>query len=561
MKHFTILLSLFFALSFNSKASHVEGGEITWNCLSNGQYVFSMVVYISCNNSAAHIFQDETIDIVGTPLPTNGITSIIVKPDSNALQSANGGDTSPSCTANYGTPYSCNTGSPFTTKAFLYKSDPITLTGVPPSSGWKFYWTTACCRSTSDNINSRLSNTVLRSIMYPSVNNTVVDFCFDSSPRFVELPQLLLCRSSLQTYNHVAQDKEGDSLSYAWGQVLSGSSNSVQPVNYSPGYNFNNPTPDAFANPSNIPSSLNATSGDVEFAVYSGSNSEQFLTVVEVTNWRNNRAISRVYREVPFTIVDCPTLPSGRVNQLPTFSIPVPLANDGVYRDSVVAGTLISHSVNVTDFDSVGMMNNNFQNVTLVVYGESFNTNYALNGSCRDTNRASCAYLLPSPSLNPNNYPVQYELNGIAGISTSFRWQTDCTDLKDSLFSKTHYFTFKFLDDHCPVPQIGYKTMAITVIPSSQPCSTITSVADVSKFQHQFSLFPNPGTGRFTINGNEMLESVEMKIRNIHGQLVQREVYLNASKYVFDLNSESGVYFVQLKNNKGETANFKLIKQ
>src|SRR6187402_3028654 len=47
-KHYVIL---FFAvlLSFSLKASHLMGGDITWVCLGNGQYKFTMRVYRDCN--------------------------------------------------------------------------------------------------------------------------------------------------------------------------------------------------------------------------------------------------------------------------------------------------------------------------------------------------------------------------------------------------------------------------------------------------------------------------------------------------------------------------------
>ena len=35
-------------LCSTSKASHLMGGEITWECLSTGKYVFHMIVYRDC---------------------------------------------------------------------------------------------------------------------------------------------------------------------------------------------------------------------------------------------------------------------------------------------------------------------------------------------------------------------------------------------------------------------------------------------------------------------------------------------------------------------------------
>ena len=48
-----LFLLLIIGFSFQVKASHLMGGEITWECLKSGpnvgQYIFQMKVYRDCN--------------------------------------------------------------------------------------------------------------------------------------------------------------------------------------------------------------------------------------------------------------------------------------------------------------------------------------------------------------------------------------------------------------------------------------------------------------------------------------------------------------------------------
>ncbi|SVE43666.1 uncharacterized protein METZ01_LOCUS496520, partial [marine metagenome] len=73
-----LLLLLLFVISFSQvRASHLEGGEITWECIKSGptagMYIFKMKVYRDCNgvtvNAAA-----QTIQVHNHP----SITSIVV---------------------------------------------------------------------------------------------------------------------------------------------------------------------------------------------------------------------------------------------------------------------------------------------------------------------------------------------------------------------------------------------------------------------------------------------------------------------------------------------------
>ena len=138
-------------------------------------------------------------------------------------------------------------------------------------------------------------------------------------------------------------------------------------------------------------------------------------------------------------------------------------------------------------------------------------------------------------------------------------WQTDCNDLNANGTAKTHHFTIKAKDDFCPVPGVMYQTISVRVTPSPS-CNTITSL-EGAEFQNQIVLYPNPTSGVVILNGLSITGEYNVVIRNIQGQLVQEQQFKNKSNLEIDLKCKAGVYFIQVRNEKGETANLKVVKQ
>jgi hypothetical protein len=75
------------------------------------------------------------------------------------------------------------------------------------------------------------------------------------------------------------------------------------------------------------------------------------------------------------------------------------------------------------------------------------------------------------------------------------------------------------------------------------------------------SIWPNPTTGKITIQLVENDSPLELSIFDITGKLLlQKEVARNVTNVTTDLNGESGVYFIKLKSNL-KTATYKVIKK
>tara|TARA_B100000508_G_C11425190_1_gene260439 strand:- start:39 stop:803 length:765 start_codon:yes stop_codon:yes gene_type:complete len=245
-----LFLLAFIPIYTPTNAGHLIGGEIGWQCLSNGKFVFHMSLYRECSG-IPWSFRNDTLRIHGSTLP-NGRTSIVLKPDSVAFLADNSGDQSPKCTSQYGSPDTCPNGDDGSIQKFPYKSDPITIGGIPPASGWHFYYDAPCCRpSGMANLNST-GALLLRAIMFPTVGNDSTDICYDSSPMFTEIPPFNTCRGEKITYNHIVRDIDFDSIGLSWGNPINGPISAPVPLTYRASFSHNNPTPNTSYNLSNI---------------------------------------------------------------------------------------------------------------------------------------------------------------------------------------------------------------------------------------------------------------------------------------------------------------------
>ena len=487
MKKLLYLLS-FVLLPFISNASHLLGGEITWTCLPNGQYIFSMTVYRDCSGISWN-FQNETIDILGNPLPTNGIngpaiSSITIKPDRIRLANSNNGDLSPSCTPVVDSSFSCANYDNGSVQMFTYTSDPVNLTGTPPTTGWRFFWEGPCCRPNDlRNVNTTNLNggMLLRAVMYPLPGGLPADPCFDSSPFFRALPATLICRGSDFTYNQTALDEDLDSLAYSWDRPYDPPLLNPQALSYKAGFSFTNPTPDRNQNSDNIPASLDPLTGLTQLAVFSGVGIEKYLTVVKVDAYRSGQKISTVFREVPIAIFDCPDLPgsSGVQNNPPEVKL------NGISGNSLVvtatAGQTVKVPVEVIDNDRTNVAPFQ-QELTLTPDGLLFTRSktgpsqgYAadpVGEPCIITSKDvhPCAYLRNSgPFVDPTATPPVSVIQGLGVINTEFVWQTSCNHVErrtgmPGTNEGVHNFVLRVQDDHCPIPGINYPTITVRVV-------------------------------------------------------------------------------------------------
>ena len=492
MKRISILfLSFFLFLGINEfKASHTLGGEISWFCDANGNYIFEMKFYRDCSGISWG-YGEETISIFGSPLPTNAfgnpINSILLRPDSARFEINNNGDMSPKCDPLLGNQLQCpnqnNTAANGIIQVFYYRSDPIQLSGKPGPTGWVFRWESACCRpGNMENVNTP-GPLILKAAMF-RLPGAASDSCRDNSPDFRALPSSVVCRGNEFTYNPAAIDRDLDSLVYRWGRPTGPPIEAPVFLEYKTGYTFNNPTPDKTFDIDNTPATLNPLTGVTEFKIVNGGGVLKYLLVFRVDSYREGQRIASIWREFPISVFNCSKFPNNTTNTVPIVKV------DGIdTRDALieaVAGQELRQGIQVTDNDITGV-GTQIQTITVVPDGLLFSTNRSSSFPCQVAGKdlSPCAFLQKStPFLDQTVSPPVYKLEGLGGVATEFVWQTDCkhvsrTTGKPGTNSGIYSFVFRVSDDNCPIPNINYPSITVRVrdpFPLTEPIMKGASV-------------------------------------------------------------------------------------
>lgn len=441
MSKLILILFLILGLSFHSRATHVMGGEITWEC-QGGNYVFTLVFFRDCNGAEVNTVS-ENLRVWNHPT----LTSI-------ALPFVARIDISPSCNPVAGSPspLTCGIGANGgngigALEKVVYKSAPISIPGTPPANGWIFTYENFSRSSALTNIsNPSTYGITLAAKMYAIPGS--VGGCVDSSPTFLQEPYFVSCAGTPYKYNMNAVDPDLDSIAIDFGipynhfpTGIYDPPNNPIPIPFESGFSFSSPTPDASLNPSNIAAQINASTGELNFTSYTVGN---YVVKASVKSYRNGVLIAEVEREMQLVVMACSS-----ANNPPVINAPF---GAGLFETTVNAGSLVNFNLNSTDIEL--LQDGSPQSNLLTASGPMFGTNF--------TSATGCA-IAPCATLNAT--PI---ISGIQGVNTTFNWQTTCDHLVgadgNALDVIPYHFVFKVQDDFCQVPKVSYATVTINVV-------------------------------------------------------------------------------------------------
>jgi gliding motility-associated-like protein len=483
-----LLVCLFYT---KTQASHLMGGEITWECQGNGSYIFTVKLYRDCNGSAGedsitvYVFNNPALDSIRLRISARKDISPMCNPNGPVI----------SCSTAEQDPNWPNSKKPVTgaVQEAIFKSYPINLSGVPPAQGWVFTYD-ECCRNQSiaNLVSPSQYGFTLRAIMY-SYNGKNAGPCFDSSPTFLESPSSVICLGYPFTYNHNASDKDLDSLSYSWEAPYGDFSgkydppNNPFPIKFADGYNYKSPLPGTKQDARNVPATINAATGEISFTSFTMGS---FVTVVKVEAWKCNQKVAEIYREMQIVLLPC------SINEKPVVTFTT-------YNDTVQAGELVNFTIRGND---KGFLVDGVTPQTLTITATGTQLGTSTSTGCLNP---PCATLSPAAPIS-----------GQTDVSAEFNWQTTCAHLSNNTgcnpHPNTYTFVFKTQDDFCPAPAQNISTVSITVlankvVPSPQPrCVAVlpngdvtltwTPVLNLEKTFNSYHIFSSKSpTGPFTI--------------------------------------------------------------
>ncbi|MEC9209914.1 MAG: hypothetical protein VX762_05760, partial [Bacteroidota bacterium] len=525
MKKLLLFLVIIFSF-FQVKATHLMGGEITWECIKDptnpnvGQYIFYMKLYRDCDGTTLSMLS-ENIEVWENGVNIMNINCAFV---SNT-------DISPLCdVVNSGNPQlDCYGPTPAgAVEEYLYQSLPVTLVGTPPVSGWHFTWD-SCCRNGAIT-NLVLSSTTspsegftLRAAMYPFTDPATglvvpADPCFDSSPVFNESPKTIICAGYPFAYSHNASDPELDSIRYYWAEPLDDffGTYDPDPANGTPaaipfvaGFAFNSPLPGTPA--------LNPVSGEISYSTTVGQ-AGYYATVTRVDAFKCGQKIAEIHRDIQAVLIFCPSM-SGVPNDPP--QVPAPVGSQIWTIDPMGSSLLDSYETTVTagelvTFNIIGLDSNLYngttpQDLTMEISGGQILD--IATGTCANP---PCATFVSLAGLPP---PI-ISLGVVEGV---FQWQTSCdhvsSDIACGRTTNLYQFSVKVFDDFCPAPAIRNVTLMVyveadnqMVVSEIQPTCfgndgviTITpslSITQIDWDAELFDLFGNLVAGTYNISGN-----------------------------------------------------------
>ncbi len=263
-----IYFLLFLFLTTDLHATHILGGEISYECLQPNVYQVKLVYYRDCTG----IGMPQQYNITAFYSCTQYTVTV-------GLQSTV--DVSP---VFWGNMSSCNGGPGLGVQK-------VTYTGVftaAPNCGPIFYGASTCCRSPSI---TNISDPSLSDIRLETIN-VETSIC-NSTPIFNSTPIMMGCVNQTLIYDQMAYDLEGDSLTYS----LIDCQSTQGPVWYNPAYSGN-----AFLG-TFVPVTIDPNTGVITVTPVQP---EVASVCIMVEEYRNGQLISSTYREIQCVIIqDC----------------------------------------------------------------------------------------------------------------------------------------------------------------------------------------------------------------------------------------------------------------
>jgi len=285
--YYIIFLFLLLMTPLSSlKATHIIGGEISYECLGNNQFRITIKIYRDCLLGQAPYDNPLTISVFNAQ---NQLVQNIAIPYPGSVRL-------PAVASN---PCIEVTGDVCVEEAIYIR----TVTLPPDPNGYTLSYQRCCRNNSIINLVSPESTGATYSINIPG---SAFDNC-NNSPVYNNFPPVLLCANEPLIFDHSANDAEGDSLVYSFCSPLEGATTtSPMPVPAAqPPYNFVIFSP-PYSNSYPIASDP-AFSLDPNTGLLTGTPTQlgQYVVGVCVEEYRNGTLLSVNKRDFQFNVVSC----------------------------------------------------------------------------------------------------------------------------------------------------------------------------------------------------------------------------------------------------------------
>lgn len=365
--------------------------------------------------------------------------------------------------------------------------------------------------------------------------------CFDSSPYFSEQGALSICTGSDFTYNHLASDKDLDSLYIRFAEPKTSATSSPQ---FSSGYSVTSPYPNNMSNAGNSPITIDHKTGAISMNIQTATPGS-YASCYAIEAWKCGQMpsggvgpikVAEVFRDVaivvknncdvnnePNVLIDTATYPD--ITQL----------NAKSYYMDVYPGDTIDFQLSASDFDYLpsGMP----QTIKFEAAGLQVSDPMPSGSGCLGV--APCAQI--SPVAPQNSFNSQLNNN------VRFFWVPSCQHLGAFAAGgsagaggnfcspvNSFYFSLRMQDNGCPAPEIALTTFVVNVIigdptPINFGCITPLDNGDISlgwersqqdsalEFNYYMLMGATPGGTYDTITRVYDIDSTSIDLPNPNG--------------------------------------------
>jgi len=307
-----LLPLLLLTISLTSvKASHIVGGEVTYEWQSGNVYRVKLALYRDCqgapfSSSAIIQFSSASLSFSSTlPLIPVGVPVEIT----------------PICTASLPNSF-CNGGNLLYGVQKQVYEGVITLTA--PASDWVFSYTDCCRNAAPVNI---VNPNIYGSYFEATLDN--LNTPFNNSVQFAAVPVNILYKNSTTLLNWSAWDPDMDSLVF---DLVPPRASATGNLPYATGYTALQPIG------ASQPTILNSATGILEVTPNALQTN---IVCIRVSEYRSGILISTVYRDLQITVVNA-------TNTLPTLT---GMGGPTQYSTTACPGDTVSFTINSFDPD------------------------------------------------------------------------------------------------------------------------------------------------------------------------------------------------------------------
>ena len=171
--------------------------------------------------------------------------------------------------------------------------------------------------------------------------------------------------------------------------------------------------------------------------------------------------------------------------------------------------------------------------------GHFFNLNHTFSGTCTNTN---CNTQGDRVCDTPPSNTAVYGCPG-AGVTATCNVSTLTMNYMD------------YTNDACMYMfTAGQATRMLAWYNLIKTQLSTTALANETFLENQFSIYPNPNKGSFTIEFKELANSFSVEVYDITGKTIYENNYEQSSNLIQLINLDnptSGVYFINIKSDKG----------